>query len=83
MVAVLALLAVSTASAAAQEPSTSTPTVSLPPRDIVPEPNSGRAPTEAGDRGGALQLLLLGVVVVVIGGAVHGLVRQSRRARSG
>ncbi|MEO6318992.1 MAG: hypothetical protein ABIP36_09440 [Acidimicrobiales bacterium] len=82
MVAVLALLAVSTASAAAQEPSTSTPTVSLLPRDIVPEPNSGEAPSEPGDRGGALQLLLLGVVVVVIGGGVYGLMRQSRRARA-
>lgn len=83
LVAVLALLAVSTASAPAQEPSTSTPTVSLPRRDIVPQPNSGEAPSEVGDRGGALQLLLLSVVVVVIGGSVYGLVRQSRRARAG
>lgn len=83
MVALVALLAGLPGPAAAQDSPTSTPTVSLPPRDIVPEPNSGEAPSEAGDRGGALQLLLLGVVVVVMGGAVYGLVRQSRRVRAG
>jgi hypothetical protein len=55
--------------------------VEVPTQDIVPEPNSGRAPSEAGDRGGALQLLLLGAVVVTIGGVTWHLVRQSRRAR--
>jgi hypothetical protein len=67
--------------AAAQDPVTST-TVGVPAQDIVPEPNSGTAPSEAGDRGGALQLGVLGLVVVVIGGAVLGLVRQSRHARA-
>lgn len=83
VVVVLALTAMGAVPAAAQDPSTSAPGVELPPGDIVPEPNSGEAPSEAGDRGGALQLLLLGLVVVVIGGAVYGLVRQSRRARAG
>lgn len=49
--------------------------------DIIPRPNSGESPSEAGDRGGALQLLVLGLVVVGIGGAATHLVRQSRRAR--
>lgn len=49
---------------------------------IIPEPNSGVAPEEAGDRGGALQLGILGGLVVAVGGAIGHLVRQSRRVRS-
>lgn len=63
-------------------PSTATTIVVRPVPDIVPRPNSGTAPGEAGDRGGALQLGLLGLVVVMIGGAVANLVRQSRRGRT-
>jgi uncharacterized protein HemX len=67
---------------AAQDPgSTTSITAGAPTQDIVPEPNSGEAPSEAGDRGGALQLGLLALVVLVIAGAVALLVRQSRRAR--
>jgi hypothetical protein len=58
-----------------------TPSSGAPAPDIVPQPDSGHAPTEAGDRGGALQLLILGLVVVGIGGVVVHLTRQSRRAR--
>lgn len=74
-----------------QEPSPAAPTSSttaaptttdqVPTNDIVPKPNSGAPPNEAGDRGGALQLGLLGLVVVVIAAVVAMLVRQSRRAR--
>jgi len=68
--------------AAAQDPgSTTSITSGAPTQDIVPEPNSGEAPSEAGDRGGALQLGLLAVVLLVITGAVALLVRQSRQAR--
>lgn len=67
--------------ASAQDPSTTTTAVEVPAQDIVPQPDSGTPPDEAGDRGGALQLGLLALVVVTIGGAVYGLVRQSRRAR--
>lgn len=68
--------------AGAQDPGSATSTtVAVPSQDIVPRPNSGVAPSEAGDRGGALQLALLGVVVVAIGGTVTRLVRQARRAR--
>lgn len=45
---------------------------------IVPKPNSGRAPEEAGDRGGALQLGLAGLLVVAIGGGAWHLSRQAR-----
>ncbi len=49
---------------------------------IIPRPDSGVEPEDAGDRGGALQTLVFVVVVggvVLIGGLV---VRESRRARS-
>jgi hypothetical protein len=43
---------------------------------IIDRPNSGKKPTEPGDRGGAEQLLLFGGMVVAIGGigflALHG-----------
>lgn len=42
---------------------------------IVPEPNSGTAPADAGDRGGWAQLGLLGLVVVAIGGIATVVVR--------
>lgn len=57
------------------------PPTGAPAPDIVPKPNSGHAPTDAGDRGGALQLLVLGVVVVGVAGATAHLVRQSRATR--
>ncbi len=34
---------------------------------MIPRPDSGQGPKEAGDRGGALQLLVFGLVVVAIG----------------
>lgn len=68
--------------ATAQDPTSSTTTtVAVPSQDIVPQPNSGAPPAEAGDRGGALQLTILALVVLGIGGAVVTVVRQSRRAR--
>ena len=74
----LVLVLFAPAGVAAQEP----PPSGVPTPHIIPRPNSGHAPTEAGDRGGALQLAVLGLVVVGIGGAVLHLVRQSRRSRS-
>jgi hypothetical protein len=84
LVLVLALLAPFGVSppAGAQDPgSTTSITAGAPTQDIVPEPNSGEAPSEAGDRGGALQLGLLALVLCAIAGVVVLLVRQSRRAR--
>lgn len=80
--AVVTALALGAPVAAAQDPTSSSTTIGAAPQDIVPEPNSGTAPSEAGDRGGALQLGLLALMALVIGGAVSGLVRQSRQARS-
>ena len=61
--------------AAAQDGTPTSTTVAVPSQDIVPRPNSGSAPKEAGDRGGALQIGLLALVVVAIGvswGGMHG-----------
>lgn len=49
---------------------------------IIPRPDSGRAPEDAGDRGGALQTV---VFVVILGGVVviaTLVVRESRKARA-
>lgn len=81
VVVVMLVWAVATfSSAGVHAQDTPTPVVTAP--DIIPQPNSGQAPAEAGDRGGALQLLILGAVVVAVGGAATHLVRQSRRARA-
>ena len=67
---------------AAQDPSTTT-TAAVPDQEIIPLPNRGEEPHDAGDRGGALQLAVLVLLVVAIGGAVALVVRQARRARAG
>jgi hypothetical protein len=76
------------APAAAQQPEDdpdgdpTTDDAPLPGQDMIPEPNSGRPPRDAGDRGGALQ----GVVLLLIAGGVAGIaglaLRESRRARA-
>lgn len=53
----------------------------VPADDIIPLPNSGRQPTDAGDRGGALQVAVLVVMVAAVGGATTLVVRESRRNR--
>ena len=60
---------------------TTTSTVPVPVDDIIPRPNSGAEPTEAGDRGGALQVAVLVAIVVGVGAIVALVVRESRRAR--
>jgi hypothetical protein len=60
---------------------TTTSTVPVPVDEIIPQPNSGAEPTEAGDRGGALQLAVLVAIVVGVGVIVALVVRESRRAR--
>lgn len=77
----LLVLALTMTAAGAQEPGVTTSLPQVPNQEIVPQPNSGTAPGEAGDRGGALQLTVLGLVVVGVGGAVVVVVRQARRAR--
>jgi len=81
---VVLAVALQAAPAAAQDPTSTTTTLGeLPTPHIVPRPNSGEEPHDAGDRGGALQLTVLGLLVVAFGGAVAIVVRQSRRARAG
>lgn len=46
---------------------------------IIPEPNSGRDPDEAGDRGGALQLAVLVAIVAGVAVIATLVVRESRR----
>src|SRR5262249_42134171 len=56
-------------------------TPDVPVQQIIPRPNSGQKPEDPGDRGGSLQLGLLGLVCVVLtGGTIH-VIRQSRKAR--
>lgn len=87
IVAAALLLAVvvglgSPAAAAAAVRQDQTTTTEPPDRPgIIPEPNSGHEPEDAGDRGGALQTVLFAAMlggVVVIGYLV---VRESRKAR--
>ncbi len=47
---------------------------------IIPKPNSGTAPEDPGDRGGALQLTVLGLIVAFFAIAVLAVRRASRRA---
>jgi hypothetical protein len=46
---------------------------------IIPEPYSGQAPTEAGDRGGALQLVVLVSIVAGVTVIATLVIRESRR----
>jgi hypothetical protein len=82
LVLVAGLLCTAPRPASAQDGDATTTTASaVAPQEIIPQPNSGTPPQEAGDRGGALQLGLLALVVAAIGGGVLVVVRQSRRAR--
>jgi hypothetical protein len=60
----------------------STDDAPVPEQDMIPEPNSGRAPTDAGDRGGALQALVLLSIAIGVGGIAVLAVRESRRAQA-
>ena len=49
---------------------------------IIPKPGSGSAPSSPTDRGGALQLALLGLLVLFPVIAIASVRRQARRNRS-
>jgi hypothetical protein len=51
-------------------------------QDIIPRPNSGHEPTEAGDRGGALQIFVFVAIVAGVGGIVLLATRDVRRSRA-
>jgi hypothetical protein len=57
------------------------PDAQVPEEGIIPEPDSGRPPEEAGDRGGALQLAVLVLIVAGVGVIAAQVVRQARRQR--
>ncbi|MDQ2648549.1 MAG: hypothetical protein M3Z03_03215, partial [Actinomycetota bacterium] len=67
---------------AAGAQSTTTTLSDLTDVPIIPEPNSGREPEDAGDRGGGLQVLVLVAVVAAIGGGGAYVAWQSKQARS-
>jgi hypothetical protein len=71
------LIAVPTA-ALAGEP---TGTTAADAPQMIPVPNQGNEPRDAGDRGGAGQLAVLAGVAVGVGSIVALVVRESRRAR--
>src|SRR5699024_10522281 len=50
--------------------------------EIVPQPNSGKAPESSGDPGGSQQLILLGSVMLVMGGIGLWIFIGGRRARA-
>jgi hypothetical protein len=85
VVLVLALV-LSAGPASGQEPppvgTTPTTLAQVPTNDIVVKPNTGTPPASSGDRGGAAQVLLLGLMVAGVAGIAALVVRESRRARS-
>lgn len=52
-----------------------------PVGEIIPKPNSGEEPEESGDRGGSLQVGLLGLIAVVITGIGLHIARQAHGVR--
>ncbi|MEM7288666.1 MAG: hypothetical protein AAF480_20150 [Actinomycetota bacterium] len=51
-----------------------------PAGGIIVQPNSGVAPDDPGDRGGALQLTLLALILGFVGVAFYSIRRSSRKA---
>lgn len=80
LLAVTVLVPLGVGPSAAQD---TQPTNEVPTQDIVPKPNSGAAPEDAGDRGGALQLLVLGLIVAAVAFGAWHLTRQVQRGRTG
>lgn len=52
-------------------------------QDIIPKPNSGHEPTDAGDRGGALQIVVFLAIVAGVGTVGALAWRDVRRSRPG
>lgn len=84
-VLVLALvLAAGTPVAAQRGGDGSAPTTedtAVPVPRMIPLPNTGTKPTDAGDRGGALQILVFVALVAGVGGITALAVRDARRSR--
>ncbi|HSL56682.1 MAG TPA: hypothetical protein VK866_02465 [Acidimicrobiales bacterium] len=85
-VVLAASLALASPAAAESPPPSPDPTLAplesdLPLGDIIPRPNSGRAPDSPNDPGGWQQYLVLGLIVGAMALIVALVVRESRRAR--
>ena len=83
LVPLVALLLVVAPAGAGTAPTSTTGRDPVPVEspNIIPEPDSGRAPEDFGDRGGAGQLIVLGAVVVGIGLIGFLVRREVLRAR--
>lgn len=81
----LALAVVTVPPAAAQsDPAPSSTTSTMPEsQGIIPEPNVGVSPQDAGDRGGALQTTVFVLMLAGVGAIGWRVVRESRRVRAG
>jgi hypothetical protein len=79
--ALVALAPAAAGTTAAGEPGATTEDTPVPGQDIIPRPNSGHEPTDAGDRGGALQIAVLVAIVAGVGGVTALAVRDARRSR--
>lgn len=79
--ALLALALAGAPGVAEAAPWQDAPTITVERPHIVPQPNSGAEPEEAGDRGGSLQLGIFVLVCATLAGGVAHLVRQSQRLR--
>lgn len=77
----LAILAPAVTALAQEPPPSTTSPEQVPTEDIIPRPDSGEEPSEAGDRGGGLQLAVLAVMVAGVGVIALLAVRQSRNVR--
>ena len=58
------------------------PQPGAPDQNIIPRPNSGQEPTEAGDRGGALQILVFVALIAGVGTIAFLATRDVRRSRA-
>jgi hypothetical protein len=62
--------------------STTTTVVGQDDGGIIPRPNSGHEPEDAGDRGGSLQILVFGLVLAGMAAIALLAVRDSRKAKA-
>ena len=70
-----------TVAQADNEPSVDLGEVDQPVGGIIPQPNSGAAPRDAGDRGGPQQWFLLGTIALFFVVALTSIYRTSKRAK--
>ena len=85
LLAAVACLVPATAVAAPDTYTTDTHTTEPEPAaeapSIIPRPNRGSEPDDAGDRGGALQAVVFGAILAGVIGIGALIVRESRRSR--